>query len=35
MGTVSAWFIVVETNTAKFGSLDIVGPCAALSLGKN
>jgi MFS family permease len=35
MGTIIAWFIVVETNAARLGSLDIMGPCADLSLGKN
>ena len=34
MGTIIAWFIVVETNAARLGSLDIMGPCADLSHGK-
>jgi MFS family permease len=32
--TVIAWFIAVETNTTRFGSVDILGPRAALSLEK-
>jgi MFS family permease len=35
MGTIIAWFIVVETNAARLGSLDIMGPCADFSLGEN
>lgn len=34
IATVIAWFIVVETNATRFGSVDIMGPRAALSLGK-
>jgi MFS family permease len=35
IGAVIAWFVVVETNAARFGSPDIVGRCADFSFGKH